>query len=86
MGAIVYTNEVRFESFGDMLWGEGRERWNEASDETRRLVWERIEKWANCLQVYKDVPSFTQINNIVSWHCDDLFFPSLSEGYKNEQV
>lgn len=82
MGAIVYTNEVEFDAFGDMLWGEGREHWNEASDETRRLVWQRIEKWVNCLLVHKDVPSLTQINNIVSWHCDDLFFP----GGTNEQV
>lgn len=75
MGTIVYTNEIGFEAFGDMLWGLARERWNEADDETRQLVWERIEEWVNCLLVYKDIPSDTQINDIVSFDCGDLFYP-----------
>lgn len=75
MGTIVYTNEIGFEAFGDMLWGLARERWNEADDETRQLVWERIEEWVNCLLEYKDIPSDTQINDIVSFDCDDLFYP-----------
>lgn len=75
MGTIVYTNEIGFEAFGDMLWGLARERWNEADDETRQLVWERIEDWVNCLMECKETPSDTQINDIVSFDCDDLFYP-----------
>ena len=75
MGTIVYTNEVGFEQFGDMLWGVGRELWNEASEETRQLVWERVEEWVDCLSYNKEIPSETEINDVVSFACGDLFFP-----------
>lgn len=75
MGTIVYTDEVGFESFGDMLWSGARERWNDADEQTRELVWNRVEEWANHIMECGDVPSSTRINDLVWFDCDDLFYP-----------
>lgn len=75
MGTIIYTNEIGFEEFGDMLWSGARERWDEADDETRQLVWERVEEWVNCMSECGNIPSDVQINDLVWFDCDDLFFP-----------
>lgn len=72
---IEFKNEVDFCAFGDELWSEARELWNNADDETKELVWDRVREWVACASLDGELVSLTQINDMVWFDCNDLFFP-----------
>lgn len=72
---IEFKNEVGFCAFGDELWDEARRLWNNADDETKELVWDRIREWVNCASCDGELVSLSQINDMIWFECDDLFFP-----------
>lgn len=69
---IEFVDHCGYASFGDHLWSDAKEKWDEAEDSVREEVWERVKEWSDALD---DKPSMTQINDIVRFECDDLFSP-----------
>jgi len=72
---IEFKNDCTFYGLGDELWSGAKERWNEADYETRELVWDRVKEWADTVSCDGELPSITQINDIIWFECDDLFYP-----------
>jgi hypothetical protein len=69
---IEFKNSVSFLAFGDELWSGARERWQEADENTRAAVWDRVKRYVECLSEIVDI---TQINDLIWFECDDLFYP-----------
>ena len=69
---IEFKSHVSFLAFGDELWSGARERWQEADEDTRRAVWDRIKEYVESIDEVVDI---TQINDLIWFECDDLFYP-----------
>ena len=72
---IEFKNDCTFYGLADELWSGARERWIEADDATRIAVWDRVKEWADTVSDCGELPSMTQINDIIWFECDDLFYP-----------
>lgn len=70
---LEFIGDCTFNSFGDELWSCAKEKWDEADDETREAVWDRIIEISEC---YDNPLPITQINDIIWFECDDLFYPT----------
>lgn len=68
--------ELTFDEMSDFLWGPARDLWNKASDEQRQAVWDMLED-----VFYNEIPDETSVNDVVSFECDDIFFPEEAEEY-----
>lgn len=62
-------HELTFDEMADFLWGAAREKWIEASEDTRRAVWDMLED-----SFYNEVPEDATVNDAVAYDCDDIFF------------
>ena len=62
------------------FWAGAKDRIESASDEQIEKVAERIEEYFNC---GGEIPTETQINDLVWFECDDIFFPEEEE--ENEE-
>lgn len=69
---LEFIGGCTFNSFGDELWSGAREKWNDADLETREAVWDRVVELSEC---YDQPLQIVQINDIVWFECDDLFYP-----------
>ena len=58
------------------FWAGAKDRMDDATDEQRQAVYERIESIFEC---YESLPSETDINGLVWFECDDIFFPDEDE-------
>lgn len=72
---IEFKSDCTFYALGDELWSGAKEKWDEADYETRELVWDRIKEWADAVSCDGELLSMTQINDIIWFDCDDLFYP-----------
>lgn len=72
---IEFKNNCTFYGLADELWSGARERWIEADETTRIAVWDRVKEWADAVSCDGELPSMTQINDIIWFECDDLFYP-----------
>lgn len=63
-------HEITFDEMTDFLWGAAREKWIDATDEQREVVWDMLED-----SFADEVPEETTINDAVAYDCDDIFFP-----------
>ena len=64
---------VEFEPCSFEFWAGARGRMNDATDEQREAVYERIESTFDYCN--GDLPTETDINDLVWFECDDIFFP-----------
>lgn len=60
------------------FWLGARDRMEAATPEQRDAVEERIEEFCQDLE---GLPTQTQINDLVWFDCDDIFFPDEEEDY-----
>lgn len=72
---IEFKNDCTFLAFGDELWSGAKEKWNEADEETRIAVWNRVRDWVDAVSCDGELPHMTQINDLIWFECDDLFYP-----------
>ena len=73
---IEFKSDCTFYGLDDELWCGAKERWMDADYETRCAVWDRIKEWCDAVSDGgSDLPSITQINDIIWFECDDLFYP-----------
>lgn len=63
-------HELTFDEMADFLWGEAREKWVEATEDQRQMVWDMLED-----SFYNEVPEDVTVNDAVAYDCDDIFFP-----------
>lgn len=59
------------------LWSGAKELWADADEETRRAVWQRIEE-----RFGERTTDFTELNDLVRFGCDDLFFKESLPAHK----
>lgn len=67
---------VEFELCNFEFWAGAKERMKDATDEQREAVYERIESTFECCN---ELPTETDINDLVWFECDDIFFPEEDE-------
>lgn len=72
---IEFKGDCTMYGLYDELWCEAKDKWRDADFETRCAVWDRIKEWCDAVSECGELPSITQINNIIWFECDDLFFP-----------
>ncbi len=63
-------HELTFDEMTNFLWGEAREKWVEATEDQRQMVWDMLED-----SFYNEVPEDVTVNDAVAYDCDDIFFP-----------
>ena len=73
---IEFKNDCSFLSLGDELWSGAKERWQEADEETRIAVWDRVKDWIDSISYDGYIPTMTEINDLIWFDCDDLFYPT----------
>lgn len=72
---IEFKNDCTFYGLVDELWSGAKERWQEADEETRIAVWDRVRDWIDAVSCDGYIPTMTQINDMIWFECDDLFYP-----------
>lgn len=72
---IEFKSYSSFLAFGDELWSGAKEKWDEADLETREMVWDRVKEWADAVSCDGELPDLTQINDMIWFDCDDIFYP-----------
>lgn len=64
--------EIEIEDFAQILRCGAKEKWDEADDDQRELVWLAVnDLFAN----RSDIPTESEINDFVWFGCDEIFFP-----------
>ncbi len=63
------------------FWSGARSRMDGATDEQREQVFERIAEFCECSGEVRDV----DINDLVWFECDDIFFPEEEEDEEEEE-
>lgn len=58
-----------------IFWGGARDRMNDATEEQKQAVYERLEDYTNDGTEWSE----TAINDLVWFDCDDIFFPENDE-------
>ena len=70
------TRNLRYFEF----WAGAKARMDDATDEQRQAVYDRIKWYCESFGLCNgDHPSETDINDLVWFDCDDIFFPDESE-------
>ena len=74
---LEFIDDAQIYSLGEHLWCGAKERWDEADWETREAVFDRVCEYAVCHEECNDGKhlTLTQINDLIWFECDDLFFP-----------
>lgn len=72
---IEFKSDCTFYCLVDELWSGAKERWKEADEETRIAVWDRVKDWVDAVSCDGYIPTITQINDMIWFECDDLFYP-----------
>lgn len=57
------------------FWGGARDRMNDATEEQKKAVYERLEEYTNDGTELSE----TAINDLVWFECDDIFFNEVEE-------
>ena len=58
---IEFKNDCSFYGLVDELWSGAKERWQEADEETRIAVWDRVKDWVDAVSYDGHIPTMTQI-------------------------
>lgn len=69
---MIVKREVDPEDFE--FWGGAKARMDDATEEQRQLVYARIED-----AFVDDFPTETDVNDLVWFECDDIFYPDEEE-------
>lgn len=72
---IEFKNDCTFYGLVDELWSGAKERWQEADESTRIAVWDRVRDWIDAVSCDGYIPTMTEINDLIWFECDDLFYP-----------
>jgi len=65
-----YKSDFDIDTFN--FWAGAEDRMNDATDEQREAVDERLQE---LFEDSGDIPTETEINDVVWFECDDIFYP-----------
>lgn len=65
--------ELDFEDMGGFLWSGAQRKWNNATEDQRKEVWDRLEEEARFKESSGDLMTETTVNDFVWFDCDDIF-------------
>lgn len=71
--------KVEFDIDRFKFWSGAKDRMDDATEEQKRKVIERLEEYFEGCEDIENIPSDTTINDIVWFECDDIFFPENKE-------
>jgi len=60
--------ELDFDDLDRFFWSGAKDRWDDATDDQKERVWERLNEWFS-----DEIPTETEINDTVWFECDDIF-------------
>jgi hypothetical protein len=67
--SLLVVKSIEFDDLSDLLWSGARDRWDRATDDQRKRVWDAI------IDIFCDnadkYPSMTEINDFIWFECDD---------------
>ena len=70
--SIEVKRELSFDDLDNFFWSGARDRWDDATDEQKEMVWDRIiDLFA--YDVDGNIPTETELNDFVWFECDDIF-------------
>ena len=72
---IEFKGDCTFYGLDDELWCEAKDKWRDADFETRCAVWDRVKEWCDAVCECKELPGIREINDMIAYDCDDLFYP-----------
>ena len=67
---MMYKNEFDIDTF--KFWAGANDRMNDATDDQREAVDERLQE---LFEDSGDIPTATEINDVVWFECNDIFYP-----------
>lgn len=80
--AITYSETITdWYQLGDRLWSGALDRWKDATPEQCEAVYQRLEEWFD-----GTIPTITQINDVIWFDCDDIFYPEEEEEEEEETI
>ena len=71
MRNIEVKRELSFDDLDEFLWSGAKQRWDDATNDQKERVWERIVDYF--IDDIPSVPSETEVNDLVWFECDDIF-------------
>lgn len=79
---ICFTADADYYSLGNHLWDGAKNRWDQASFDTRQKVYGRVLK--HFATSDEDLPSLEAINYFIWFDCDDLFTQAYQTAEESE--
>lgn len=79
---MYFKKNYEIQDLSNLLWSGAKDRWNDATDEQRQQVWDRIEDFFYDSE--NNPPTTTEINDIIWFECDDIFFPNENDDDDDE--
>ena len=73
--------ELDFNDLDNFFWSGAKDRWDDATDDQKERVWERLNEW-----FADEIPTETEINDTVWFECDDIFFEENEDEDMDESV
>ena len=67
--------KVEFDIDGFEFWAGAKDRMDNATEEQKRKVNERLEEYFGGYEDIENIPSDITINDVVWFECDDIFCP-----------
>lgn len=77
---MYYKADFNIDTF--QFWGGAKSRMEDATYDQRRAVADRIEE---CFSYDDNIPTDTDINDLVWFECDDIFYPEEEEEEEEEE-
>ena len=73
--------ELDFNDLDNFFWSGAKDRWDDATDDQKERVWERLNEWFS-----DEIPTETEINDTVWFECDDIFFEENEDEDMDESI
>ena len=77
--------KVEFDIDRFEFWAGAKDRMDDATEEQKRKVAERLEEYFAGYEDIENIPTDITINDIVWFECDDIFFPEENEEDKGDE-
>ena len=70
---IEVKRELDFNDLDNFFWSGAKDRWDDATDDQKERVWDRVWEVFVINEVDGSLPTETEVNDFVWFECDDIF-------------
>ena len=74
--SLIIKQELEIYDLDNMLWSGAKERWDNATDSQKAIVWDILE---DLFSGPAKLPDMTDVNDFIWFECDDIFYPEDDE-------